>query len=241
MASCRRLGVCGAGAREEVRFCAEGPLGGARIGNETVSQTGAGMMAPDGIGVLLRGIREAAERSRGEQALLLQKLQGGQWFDPENLKRWETERRMPILRWHGLLADGYGLTQKQIIAAVSASRRWRRLRRAADDGAKGGEQVDRWRFLAAAAAVTGAAPLSGMADARRGIDAGLSGSDVGDLAYVVPIHTQTGRRKDWSACGLNHYSARSMARLISGWRSCWQADGPWTNEFTERVTRIWCP
>ncbi|TQF07196.1 transcriptional regulator [Kitasatospora acidiphila] len=141
-------------------------------------------MAPDGIGALLRGIREADGRSREEQALLLQELQDGQWFDPENLKRWETERRMPVPRWHGLLAEGYGLTQAQIMAAVAASRRWRRLRRAADDGAKGGEKVDRRRFLAAAAAVTGAAPLSGMADARRGIDAGLSGSDAGDLAYL---------------------------------------------------------
>jgi hypothetical protein len=45
--------------------------------------------------------------------------------------------------------------------------------------------VDRRRFLgAAAAAATGAVALLGIAEARQGIDAALSGSDAGDLAYL---------------------------------------------------------
>jgi hypothetical protein len=45
--------------------------------------------------------------------------------------------------------------------------------------------VDRRRFLGvAAAAATGAVALPGIAEARQGIDAALSGSDAGDLAYL---------------------------------------------------------
>jgi hypothetical protein len=45
--------------------------------------------------------------------------------------------------------------------------------------------VDRRRFLGTAAvAATGAIALPGIAEARQGIDAALSGSDAGDLAYL---------------------------------------------------------
>lgn len=143
------------------------------------------MMAPDGIGAMLRGLREAAHLSREEQALVLQKAQGGQWFDPENLKRWETERRLPIPRWHQLLADGYGLPVEEIVRAVAASRRRRRLeRRAAGGEGEEGTAVDRRKFLGAAGLATGGIALPGIAEARQGIDVGLSGSDAGDLAYL---------------------------------------------------------
>ena len=141
-------------------------------------------MAPDGIGVMLRQIRESAGLTREEQALVLQDAQGGTWFDPENLKRWETERRLPTPVWHELLAKGYDRSVEEIVRAVAASRRWRRLAgRAAGASGEEGTAVDRRQFLGVAAAA-GAAGLPGIAEARNGINAGLSGSDAGDLAYL---------------------------------------------------------
>ncbi|MFF3002120.1 transcriptional regulator [Kitasatospora sp. NPDC057940] len=143
------------------------------------------MMAPDGIGVLLRERREATGRSRDEQALFLEQFQDGERFDPENLKRWETEKRLPTPRWHPLLADGYGLAVQEIVRAVAESRHWRRSARRADGvDREEGTTVKRRNFLGVAALATGAVALPGIAEAREGIDAGLSGSDAGDLAYL---------------------------------------------------------
>src|SRR4051794_5359218 len=121
------------------------------------------MMAPDGIGAMLRAARESAGRTREEQALVLQDAQDGRWFDPENLKRWETERRLPIPAWHALLAEVYGMPVEEIAKAVRLSRQRRRLQRLPGPGIGEGEEgteVDRRRFLgAAAAAATGAVAL----------------------------------------------------------------------------------
>ncbi|MFF7192849.1 hypothetical protein ACFZAM_03960 [Streptomyces sp. NPDC008079] len=76
------------------------------------------MMAPDGIGAMLRTARESAGRTREEQALVLQEAQGGRWFDRENLKRWEAERRLPVPACHPLLAEAYGLPVEKIVRAV---------------------------------------------------------------------------------------------------------------------------
>ncbi|MER8194106.1 hypothetical protein AB0N60_20195 [Streptomyces microflavus] len=78
-----------------VQISAGGRFGGPESGRELSEVWGTGMMASEGIGALLRGIREAAGLTREEQAALLQAAQGGKWFDPENLKRWETEKRLP--------------------------------------------------------------------------------------------------------------------------------------------------
>ncbi|MDT0419837.1 helix-turn-helix domain-containing protein, partial [Streptomyces sp. DSM 41982] len=94
------------------------------------------MMASEGIGALLRGIREAAGLTREEQAAVLQAAQGGKWFDPENLKRWETEKRLPTPMWHALLAECYGRSAEEIVRAVVVSRRRRRLHRLIDEGAR---------------------------------------------------------------------------------------------------------
>ncbi|GAB2741142.1 transcriptional regulator [Kitasatospora kifunensis] len=143
------------------------------------------MMAPDGIGVMLRENRELAGLTREEQALVLQEAQGGQWFDPENLKRWETERRLPTPVWNELLAKGYGRPVEEIVRAVAASRRWRRLQRmAANSEGREDAKVNRRQFLGVAAAATGTVSLTGIAEARQGINAGLSSSDAGDLAYL---------------------------------------------------------
>lgn len=143
------------------------------------------MMAPDGIGALLRELRESAGLTREEQARVLQEAQGGRWFDPENLKRWETERRLPIPAWHDLLAKGYGLPAVEIVRAVSKSRHWRRLESRRHIG-QGEEDtaVNRRQFLGAAAMATGATAVPGIAEARQGINAALSESDAGDLAYL---------------------------------------------------------
>jgi hypothetical protein len=84
------------------------------------------MMAPDGIGNLLRGLRDDAGRTRREQAEHLEETTG-RYVDPENLKRWETEKRLPIPHWHGTIARGYGLSEEEVRRAVAASRRHRRL------------------------------------------------------------------------------------------------------------------
>lgn len=58
------------------------------------------MMAGDGIGALLRRLREEAGLTREEQAGLIEEAQGGRYFDPQNLKRWERESRLPERYWH---------------------------------------------------------------------------------------------------------------------------------------------
>lgn len=84
------------------------------------------MMSPDGIGHLLRALREQAARTRREQAEHLERV-SGRFVDPENIKRWETEKRLPIPDWHDVIADGYGITVEVVRRAVAASRRYRRL------------------------------------------------------------------------------------------------------------------
>ncbi|MFM9446966.1 helix-turn-helix domain-containing protein [Streptomyces acidiscabies] len=84
------------------------------------------MMSPDGIGHLLRGLREKSGRSRREQAQRLEHV-SGRIVDPENIKRWETEKRLPIPDWHNALAEGYGIPVEEVRRAVTASRRYRRL------------------------------------------------------------------------------------------------------------------
>ncbi|WP_258044128.1 helix-turn-helix domain-containing protein [Streptomyces sp. SM11] len=143
------------------------------------------MMEPEGIGALLRGSRESAGLTREEQASVLQAAQGGKWFDPENLKRWETERRLPTPMWHALLAECYGRSPEEIVRAVVASRRHRRIHRLIDqEEREEGSAVDRRKFLGVAAAATGMAGLPDISEARHGINAGLSTSDGSDLAYL---------------------------------------------------------
>ncbi|MGW6414858.1 transcriptional regulator [Streptomyces sp. NPDC055055] len=124
-------------------------------------------------------MRERAGRTREQQARLMETAQGGRWFDPENLKRWETEKRLPTAVWHELIAAAYGLTAGDVRRAVAVSREFRRHqnREKAD--------VNRRRFIGAAAAAAGISALPGIAQAREGIDGGLTGSGTGDLAYLA--------------------------------------------------------
>lgn len=138
------------------------------------------MMTPDGIGVLLRGRRERAGRTREEQADLLSAAQGGRWFDPENLKRWETEKRLPVSASHKVIAQAYGLSAEAVTAAVGASRRFRNMTQEEQE-----DEVNRRGFIGAVAAVGITASVPSIAQAREGIDhaLGRAGTD-GDLAYL---------------------------------------------------------
>ncbi|WP_138907335.1 helix-turn-helix domain-containing protein [Streptomyces chryseus] len=135
-------------------------------------------MSPDGIGVLLRRIREQTGRTRQDQALRMEDAQGGAWFDPDNLKRWEAERRLPTPVWHEAIARAYGLTTGEVRRAIAASRKHRRTQSKED------EDVNRRRFIGAAAAAVGASALPGIAQAREGIDGALGTTGTGDLAYL---------------------------------------------------------
>ncbi|WP_241847735.1 transcriptional regulator [Streptomyces sp. CB02009] len=135
------------------------------------------MMCPDGIGALLRSVRERAGRTREQQARLMESAQGGRWFDPENLKRWETEKRLPVAVWHEPIATAYRLKVGDVRQAVAVSREYRRHQ--SEENA----DVNRRRFIGAAAA--GISALPGIAQAREGIDSGLTGSGAGDLAYLA--------------------------------------------------------
>lgn len=120
------------------------------------------MVAPDGIGVLLRAIREDAGRTRDEQAQIVQQAQHGRWFDWENIKRWETEKRLPVPDWHEAIARAYGLSVADVQRAVAASRQHRRSQRREKEDVKrrtavfgpaaiaAGIAADPWGRLAAA-------------------------------------------------------------------------------------------
>ncbi|WP_326740427.1 twin-arginine translocation signal domain-containing protein [Streptomyces sp. NBC_01022] len=138
------------------------------------------MMTPDGIGALLRGRRERAGLTREEQADLLSAAQGGRWFDPENLKRWETEKRLPVGASHRVIAQAYGLSAEAVTAAVGASRRFRNMTQAEQE-----DEVNRRGFLGAVAAAGITASVPSIAQAREGIDQALGHAGIdGDLAYL---------------------------------------------------------
>ncbi|MGC0334876.1 hypothetical protein RKD23_007953 [Streptomyces sp. SAI-170] len=139
------------------------------------------MLCPDGIGALLRSIRETAGRTREEQAQLIEAAQGGKWFDPKNLKRWETEKRLPVPAWHETIAAAYGLSIEDVRRTVTTSRQYRRSQ------GKERTDVNRRRFIEAAAAAAGISALPGLAQAREGIDGGLKGSGADDLEYLASV------------------------------------------------------
>jgi hypothetical protein len=116
------------------------------------------MASPDGIGHLLRGLREQAGHTRREQAECLERA-SGRFIDPENIKRWETEKRLPIPDWHGAIAVGYGIPVDEVQRAVAASRRYRRLvssSRLADDQEEV-SPVERREFLGVSVLAAGIA------------------------------------------------------------------------------------
>lgn len=123
------------------------------------------MMSPDGIGQLLRAVREAAGRTREEQAQLMQAALGKP-FDAANIKRWETEKRLPIPEWFSVIHTAYGIAEQEIRRAVAASRQSRRAAAAAALLIDEEDDVERRQFLGAAlAAGTVTAPWGRLAAA----------------------------------------------------------------------------
>ncbi|GAA2255240.1 hypothetical protein GCM10010430_43790 [Kitasatospora cystarginea] len=98
-------------------------------------------ISPDGIGNLLHAARKATGRSRVQQAEHLTGYKRDGHFDPENLKRWETERRLPQPLWYPLLSAGYDIPIGEIRRAVEASRRYRRLTEAMTENAQTGDRT----------------------------------------------------------------------------------------------------
>lgn len=91
-------------------------------------------MNADGIGELIRKRREQAGRTREQEAVLFQEAQEGHWFDPDRLKRWEVEKRLPPAAAQSLIAQVYGLPLSAVQEAVAVSRR----RRASPSGSTTG-------------------------------------------------------------------------------------------------------
>lgn len=134
------------------------------------------MVAPGGIGVLLRTIREDADRTREQQGGLIGRVHGRQ-FDEANLKRWETERRFPVPHWHSTIATVYGITVEQVRAAIATSQRYRKAQSDKENDVKR-------RNFGLAVVAAGASVLPGIAQAREGIDGALASSAQGELEYL---------------------------------------------------------
>ncbi|MFF3726960.1 hypothetical protein ACFYYM_31865 [Streptomyces erythrochromogenes] len=134
------------------------------------------MVSPDGVGELLRTIRKRADRTREQQAKRM--TDAGLVCTVENLKRWETEKRLPTPVWRSAIRTVYGLTDEQLDQALENTRRHRRQQRMEDD------DVKRRKLFTLAAATAGFAVLPGIAQAREGIDTGLDTDGAGDLAYL---------------------------------------------------------
>lgn len=126
------------------------------------------MMSPDGIGHLLRGLRDQAGRIRCDQAEHLERVTG-RYVDPENIKRWETEKRLPIPDWHEAIARGYGLPVEEVRRAVAASRRYRRLVSTSVllDGQEEVSPVERREFLGVSIWPLGSPPNHGDGSRRH--------------------------------------------------------------------------
>lgn len=163
------------------------------------------MVSPDGIGKLLLSIRKRADRTREQQAKLM--TDAGLVCTVENLKRWETEKRLPTPVWRSAIRTVYGLTDEQLDQALENTRRHRRQQRMEDD------DVKRRKLFTLAAATAGFAVLPGIAQAREGIDTGLDADGAGDLAYLEGAFER--HRGGYNGRALK----RSWARCVRTWRS----------------------
>jgi len=117
------------------------------------------MMNPEGIGPLLRHLREQSGRKREQVAEAIGTVMGRE-CSADNPKRWETEKRLPTPHYHDAIAAVYGIPVREVRKAVEASRQSRRLDRIGvlmDDDASTEEDMDRRAFLGAAALAAGAA------------------------------------------------------------------------------------
>ncbi|MFZ3595050.1 helix-turn-helix domain-containing protein [Streptomyces sp. BH104] len=147
------------------------------------------MTAPDGIGTLLRTAREQQGLDRRQVADMIGAILG-EPVDPDNVKRWELERRLPIPRWHRSIGEALGITVEDIARAVSRSRAHRHQLKAAVPSGEEASSVKRRTLLAGGVATVAAASagaLPGLAEAHDDINAALSGSDAEDITYLESV------------------------------------------------------
>ncbi|MFJ1764062.1 hypothetical protein ACIOD2_27355 [Amycolatopsis sp. NPDC088138] len=107
-------------------------------------------MDQQGVGALLRLLRERAGRSQGDQAEVLSEL-SGRAVTRNEVSRWESERRLVTPFWQTHFAASFDVDAQAIRRAVAATRAERRR-------AKTGEVVQRREFIGAMAAL--AIPLA---------------------------------------------------------------------------------
>ncbi|MER8234322.1 helix-turn-helix domain-containing protein [Streptomyces sp. NPDC094049] len=166
------------------------------------------MVAPDGIGTLLREIREESGRSRDQLAERLSAA--GRACDAENVKRWELETRLPTTAWFPAIVSAYGLGEEQIRRAVAASRRHRSL-------LKEDEDVERRKFLGAAVTV-GVVAFPGIAQAREHIDGALAPTGEVEVTYFEGVFERhqggyAGRSPD-AVLGLMQYDLSELSAAL---------------------------
>lgn len=145
-------------------------------------------MAPDGIGNLLRSSRERANLTREEVVLRMAEVLGED-FDPDNLKRWELEIRLPTKRYHRSIEEVLGIPVSEIVRSRAISKAYRLQQKMAkkQDGQEV-PPVKRRVFIAGTLAVAGTGALPGLAEAHEGIDAALSvSSNTADIAYLESV------------------------------------------------------
>ncbi len=144
------------------------------------------MMAPDGIGVLLRTRRERGGLTREDAALLMAQALG-EPFDAENFKRWERETRLPTPRWHRSIGEALGIPLEEIVRARAVSQAFRLQRQTARTDGEEATAVKRRSFITGTLAVAGAGALPEFTDEHEGIDAALQGSDAADISYLESV------------------------------------------------------
>ncbi|MFD7897602.1 multiprotein-bridging factor 1 family protein [Streptomyces sp. NPDC059743] len=144
------------------------------------------MMAPNGIGVLLRTRREQAGLTREDAAVLMAQALG-EPFDAENFKRWERETRLPTPRWHRSIESALGIPLQEIVRARAVSQAFRLQHKTARMDGEEATAVKRRSFITGTLAVAGAGALPEFAAAHEGIDAALQGSDAADIAYLESV------------------------------------------------------
>lgn len=169
---------------------------------------GQRMMSPDGIGHLLRGLREDAGRSRREQAEHLEDVTG-RIVDPDNLKRWEAEKRLPTPHWHSVIADGYGIPLSEVRRAIATSRRFRRLVSTSVllEDTEEVSPVDRREFMGGTAMIA-----AGMAAQPWGrLAAAISGPAVDSKVTDLLVETTAGL-----FVSEHHLPARLLAERLGG-------------------------
>ncbi len=110
------------------------------------------MMNPEGIGPLLRALRDRSGLTRLQVAEAITRHMGEE-CSAVNPKNWETERRLPTPHYHEAIAAVYGIPMPEIRKACAATRRTRSLTEHMDSE----HTVDRRAFLSAAALAAGAA------------------------------------------------------------------------------------